>query len=116
MSHDLQSLFPNASAAFLARNGQGAGKAAELERRSQVASSPQDAVQACAPRLLLVRVTGVRSRLLDEDNLCEKFHIDCLRYAGIIPDDSPDKVRIETRQRKAVKGEAECTVIEVFAL
>lgn len=63
-----------------------------------------------------MRVTSVRKCLLDEDNLCEKYHVDCLRYSGIIPDDSPDKVRIETTQRKAAKGEEEHTLIEVFAL
>lgn len=117
MNHDdLLKLFPNASGSLLARNGQGAREAAELERRPEVAPPPTDTVQACATGLLLVRVTSVRCRLIDEDNLCEKYHVDCLRYAGIIPDDSPDKVRIETSQRKTAKGEAEHTVIEVWKL
>ena len=114
--NELKSIFPNASPDVLARNGQGARKVAELERRLKVAPPQQDAVQTCASRVLLVRVTSVRSRLIDEDNLCEKYHVDCCRYAGLIPDDSPDLVRIETRQRKTLKGEEECTAIEVFSI
>jgi hypothetical protein len=89
---------------------------AELERCAQHAPLEADQLQARPPRLLLVRVTSVRKRLIDEDNLCEKFHIDCLRYAGLIPDDSPDKVRIETTQRKAGKDEDERVIIEILPI
>jgi hypothetical protein len=51
--------------------------------------------------------------LLDQDNLCEKYHVDLCRYAGVIPDDSPEQVIIEVNQRKTVKGEAEFTEIIV---
>jgi hypothetical protein len=70
--------------------------------------------QAHNPARVLVRVTSVRRRLLDEDNLCEKYHVDCCRYAGIIHGDEPDKTRIEVAQRKAAQGEEEHTVVEVF--
>ena len=62
---------------------------------------------------VLVRVTSVRKRLLDEDNLCEKFHVDCCRYAGLIRNDSPGEAKIEVAQRKAAKGEAEKVIIEI---
>lgn len=65
---------------------------------------------------VLVRFTAIRKRLLDEDNLCAKYHCDLLRYAGVIPDDAPDRCRIETRQVKAGKGETEEVRIEVFEL
>jgi hypothetical protein len=58
------------------------------------------------PGIFLVRVTSFRRRLLDEDNLCEKYHVDCCRYAGLIPGDDPSKARIETRQEK-VRSKAE---------
>lgn len=64
----------------------------------------------------LVRVTAVRKRLIDEDNLCEKYHVDCLRYAGIIRDDEPAETHIEVRQRKARTTEVEHVIIEVFQL
>ena len=61
----------------------------------------------------LVRIVSVRKRLLDEDNLVSKYHTDLLRYAGILPSDAPGVCKIETRQRKAAKGEAEKVEIEI---
>lgn len=92
------------------------GPPSELERCAEHAPLVADGVQAKPPGVLLVRVTSVRKRLIDEDNLCEKYHIDCLRYAGLIPDDSPDKVRIQTTQRKALKEEEERVIIEILPL
>jgi hypothetical protein len=66
------------------------------------------------PSRLHVRITSVRGRLIDADNLCAKFFTDCLRYCGAIQDDSPEFVTIETRQRKAEDGEAHATIIEIF--
>jgi hypothetical protein len=79
--------------------------------RNEPLATPQTQGHHC--QRFLVRVTSIRKRLLDEDNLAEKFHVDLCRYAGIIPGDEADKTRIETSQRKAEKGEEERTVIEV---
>lgn len=68
-------------------------------------------VQAAVGGKFLVRVTSVRKRLLDEDNICEKFAVDCCRHAGLIPTDAPGKTKIETSQRKAEKDEQEHTEI-----
>ena len=70
-------------------------------------------VQGRSCERILVRVTSIRNRLLDEDNLCEKYHVDLCRYAGALPDDTPDKVKIEVCQRKAAKGERERTEIVI---
>lgn len=70
-------------------------------------------VQKDSSKRILIRIVSVRKRLLDEDNLCEKFLVDCLRYAGIIPGDSPEQVKIETVQRRCAKGEMEETFIEI---
>lgn len=67
------------------------------------------------PRLF-VRVTSVRRRLIDEDNLCEKYAVDCCRYAGLLPGDGPGQTRIQVTQRKAGKEEPEQTVIEIFEI
>jgi hypothetical protein len=64
----------------------------------------------------LVRVVSYRKRLLDEDNLCEKAIVDCLRYARIVPGDAPGTTRIETTQKKVGKGEAEKTLIEIYEI
>lgn len=61
-----------------------------------------------------IRFTSVRKRLLDPDNLSEKYLLDCLRYAGAIRGDEPEKITLETTQRKAAKGEAEHTMIEIM--
>lgn len=70
-------------------------------------------IQGSTGARVLVRVESIRSRLLDEDNLCEKYHVDLLRYAGVIAGDTPDEIKIEVSQRKAQKGEQERIVIEV---
>ena len=64
----------------------------------------------------LVRVTSFRRRLLDEDNLCEKYFVDCCRYAGLLPADSPDQCKIETTQEKVSLKEEERTVITISKL
>lgn len=69
--------------------------------------------QACYPGKLFVHVISYRRRLLDEDNLAIKFFIDCLRYAGILSDDSPDKVSSKASQVKVGKEEEEKTIIQV---
>lgn len=65
---------------------------------------------------VLVRVTSFRVRLLDEDNLCEKWHVDCLRYSGILSGDDPSQAKIETGQVKVKKKTEERVLIEVFPL
>ena len=59
-----------------------------------------------------IRLTARRKRLIDPDNLIFKYHIDCLRYAGAIPDDREGDVTIEAHQEKT-RGQEE-TLIELF--
>lgn len=92
----------------------GAGASAQLERSTGYGALATPQAEKRDSANFLVRVTSYRRRLLDEDNLCEKFHVDCLRYAGIIPGDAPGQTRIEVRQEKVRKGEAEEIVIEVY--
>lgn len=60
-----------------------------------------------------VRVTSYRSRLLDPDNLCPKYFIDCLRYAGLIKDDRSQDIVLEVSQQKVATKEEEHTRIEI---
>jgi hypothetical protein len=64
----------------------------------------------------LVRVTSFRSRSTDIDNICPKYAIDCLRYAQIIPEDSPDCIELVVRQEKVKTKAEERTEIEVTQL
>lgn len=111
--NELTRRFPKASEAFIQAN---CSAAPELERSAGDEPLEKKEVQGQSGNRFLVRVTAVRKRLLDEDNLCEKYHVDLCRYAGVLPDDAPGQCQIETRQRKAEKGEAEHSVIEVFAV
>lgn len=90
------------------------GATPKLEPNPRNAPLGAKEIQGPACERVLVRIESVRTRLIDEDNLCEKYHVDLCRYAGIIADDSPDKVKIQVSQRKAKKGEGEKVVIEIF--
>ncbi len=94
----------------------GVGATPILERDPSDELLAKAQIQEAASSRVLVRITSVRKRLLDEDNLCEKFHVDCLRYFGVIRDDSAKTTKIETRQRKTEAGEPEHTLIEVETL
>ena len=60
-----------------------------------------------------VSVVSSRTRLLDEDNLAEKSHVDACRYAGLIPADSPDQTSIQATQVKVATEAEERTEIEI---
>lgn len=116
---DLRKKFPNASAGFLRVNlhaDDSKPSSAVVERREPDAPRPKAPDDKRDATRFLVRVQSVRKRLLDEDRICEVAVVDCCRYAGIIPGDSPAQAHIETTQRKTVKGEAEHTIIEVYAV
>lgn len=93
-----------------------AGAAPQLECSSGDGALAKTQTQSPDTATFLVRVTSRRKRLCDEDNLCEKFHVDCLRYAGIIPEDAPNTTHIEVKQEKIGKGEQEEVVITIERL
>ncbi len=59
-----------------------------------------------------VVVESRRSRLIDPDNLCPKYLIDCLRYAEIIVDDRAKDIDLQIFQTKVAKGEEE-TILKI---
>jgi hypothetical protein len=85
---------------------------AELECSAGHAPVEPLQTQAQDPGKHIVRVTSYRARLLDEDNLAEKWHVDALRYAGCIPDDAPAQTHIEVSQVKVAKKDQR-TEIEI---
>lgn len=114
MSDELSYLFPNSSPDFLARNSR---KALKLERDSSDASLEKKKVQGRSGQKFLIRITSIRKRLIDEDNLCGKYHCDLCRYAsGGVFGDEAGKTKIEITQRKVEKGEEEKTLIEIYSL
>lgn len=114
----MKTIPPNALAAprptlppnLLARNTR---KAPKLERGSGDAPLGAKKVQGRNCPEFFVRITSVRKRLIDEDNLCEKYHVDLCRYAGVISGDEAGKTKIETTQCKVEKGGEEKILIEV---
>lgn len=68
--------------------------------------------EAKGPTRFRVSVTSFRSRLIDPDNLCSKFILDCCRYAGLIPDDSAKAIEYSCSQVKCSKEE-EKTVLTI---
>lgn len=129
MHPSLHAKFPNASQDVIALNAQRAELPNNAKDRPQVAfgdskleRDPSHAALAKRQtkkgdsERYVVRIVSVRTRLLDEDNLCEKYVVDFLRYCGAIPDDAPGKTKIEITQRKAKNGEEEHTEIKVWKL
>ncbi len=121
---ELKLRLPNASPTFIRLNATDAGQAdiphsdtgpsPKLERHTGNGTVGEVSVQKGNRGRFLVRVTAYRTRLLDDDNVCEKFHVDLCRYAGIIPGDSRATTRIEGRCEKTEPGAAEEVVIEIF--
>ena len=62
----------------------------------------------------LVSIRSSRVNLLDPDNLYVKDIIDQLRYAELIPEDTPDILEIEVTQAKVKTYKDEETIIEVL--
>ena len=68
------------------------------------------------PGRFLLSVVSYRMRLIDPDNLCAKYAIDCLRYAGAIPDDSEKFIEIKVSQKKCKRKTRERTEITIEQL
>ena len=111
MSINLKSFFPHASKSTLALNGQPSSP--KLEQPVGEESLAFDQRKAEDSRRCILSYTSYRCRLLDEDNWCTKYFTDALRYCGALPDDTPDKVTIQTRQEKVAHRSEERTVIEI---
>jgi len=113
MKNDLATTFPHASPDFLARNSR---KVAELECPAGNAPLGKGKSKEGTTGRVHIRFVSIRKRLLDPDNISEKWTLDALRFAGIICGDEPDKITLETTQRKANKNEDEKTLIEIYKL
>lgn len=63
----------------------------------------------------MLRITGRRVRLLDADNFAggTKQLTDCIRRAGLIPDDDPESVELQFAQEKVRDHTQEGTLVEI---
>ena len=115
----LKRKFPNASEAFISANSDQAGGVAQgAVVKPAVRHEPveQEKREARHAGRFHVRVVSFRRRLLDPDNLCPKYFIDCLRYAGLIPDDRAQDITLESRQEKVGSKAEERTEIEIIPI
>lgn len=87
-----------------------------LERDPRPAPLGKGKAKKEAARKFLVRITDYRHRLIDEDNLCEKYVVDCCRYAGLLPGDSPGEAKIQVSQEKIGREESPRVEIEIDIL
>ena len=87
---------------------------AKLERNPGNGTLGQIQIQKGIGQRFLVRVTSFRRRLLDEDNLAEKFTVDLCRYAGALPCDSAGETEIKVAQQKVGSKEPEFVRVEIF--
>ncbi len=122
--NELKRRFPNASPAFLKANldAENTGESPIMEHSAGNGGEGEDTREEAATGRLHIRFISVRQRQCDPDNLAVKWLLDALRYAGIIRDDSPDKISLEVTQRRCRRrydkepAEKEHTVIEIRAI
>jgi hypothetical protein len=126
----LLKIAPNSSEGFIAANtsqGDSMGNLAQKNHQYEANHTPPSPKPECPAvhepmgkkkgkgsnsSRLLVRVTSFRRRLLDYDNLVPKYFVDCLRYAGILSDDTEAEIDLRIAQKKVEKG-SERTEIEI---
>lgn len=107
----LNAIFPRASKSFLQANRALSNpKSEQVVRHESVATVKRKKEN---PRCRILRITSYRTRLLDTDNLCPKYFVDALRYAGTIRDDSTKHIDLQVRQEKVKHRKEEKTVIEI---
>ena len=113
---ELKRKFPRASQSFIKINFPDGNTRPidKLEPSPRVRPLAKKKDEGSTCQRFLVRITAFRHRLLDEDNICEKYYVDLCRYAGIIPNDAPDQVSIESKQKKVRKSEKERVIIEIY--
>lgn len=123
--NQLRRLFPNASEAVLAANNDKNTTDADnkadnprtitkLERDFGNGPLAAGAPEKAGAERVHIRFVSVRKRLCDPDNISEKWLLDAVRYIGLIDGDEPDKITLETSQRKAAKGEEEKTELTII--
>lgn len=84
---------------------------AEPQRPARDESLPEVPAPPRNSQRFSVRIISFRSRLLDPDNLVGKAFCDCLRYAGILPDDSAAIMDYSISQQKCSKAEERTEII-----
>lgn len=116
--NEFSRLFPNASKSCRRANSQDDDTHCDSVPAPEPQRVVRDATLATHQRKekgssqFRVHIEGRRSRKIDPDNVIPKYLLDCVRRAGLIPDDDADTIELTISQTK-VKAEQECTVITI---
>ena len=86
---------------------------AEHQPVSRVPLADGKPVQEADGTCYRVRIVSYAIRSRDADNVFVKHAVDSLRYAGIIPDDSPEHITLEVSQVRVKTKAEQKTVIEI---
>lgn len=107
----LKQILPRASKSFIHLNS--GPSRAESERTVLDGAVGSAKGKEGHPTRHAVSVTSYRVRSVDPDNLCSKYFIDALRYAGTLHDDRPEDIDYSINQKKVAKKAQEKTLITV---
>lgn len=113
--NEIKRRWPNASAAFLARNASDQLPDPKRQRdlRPPAKVPPAGKKESPSRPKIRVRITSCRRRFVDPDNLFVKYLVDALRYEGLIPNDSSADIILELHQQKVFLIDGEMTVVEL---
>lgn len=100
---------------YQARRNQAGSKSPSPKPEQVVRHEPvaEKAGEGINPDRVRVCITSFRRRLIDPDNLCPKYFIDSLRYAGLIPNDREEDITLQVSQVKVKTKAEERTQIEL---
>lgn len=91
----------------------GEASGAEPEPSALPALEAGNAPEARHPAKRVVRISCLRVKRQDPDNGIYKWHIDAIRAAGLIHDDTEEAIELITRQIKVATKAEEKTIIEI---
>lgn len=113
----LKTLFPQASESFIKKN-LAHSVAPDTKLKPNPVNEPVAAKERAGSDVGFrhVLITSYRVRLLDGDNIFGKYIIDSLVRAGLLRDDSPAWVKVQTCQVKVDMHAKERTHIEIFTV
>lgn len=111
LEREIKRRLPNASKDFVDLNSGPSG--AYTEPNSGHGTLAKSKTQKGDSRKCMVSIVSYRVRLADVDGCIGKWHLDALRYAGAISDDTEEAISYKISQKKVQHKVQEKTLIEI---
>lgn len=108
---ELKQLLPHASKSTISLNSGTCSANTESGVRNGVLEKSKTKAGYTGKRA--VSITSYRVRKCDVEGLCGKWHLDALRYAGLIHDDTEEDITYQIQQKKVASKKEEKTLIEI---